>query len=56
MNIRTAYKSLSQKEFFEWAMKNGYYYFIAIEGNRERGFVYSKNKQTKYEFNYIIKQ
>lgn len=52
MNIRTAYNTLTQKEFFEWALKNNYFYFIAIEGNVERGFVYSKNKQTKYNFKY----
>jgi hypothetical protein len=55
MNIRTAYSTMSPKEFVDWALKNNYPYFIKIEGNRECGWVYPKNGSTQYKFDYKLK-
>jgi hypothetical protein len=55
MNIRTAYSTLTIKEFVNWALKNEYPYFIAIEGNREHGFIFPKRGNKKYKFDYKIK-
>lgn len=55
MNIRTAYNTLTQKEFVDWALKNNYSYSIKIEDNREHGIIFSKKGNTKYRFDYKIK-
>lgn len=54
-NIRTAYNQLSQQQFVDWALNNNYDYFIVIEGNREYGWIYSKQGTTQYRFNYKTK-
>ena len=56
MNIRTAYNTLSQKEFVNWAIENKYPYFIAIEGNREYGYIFPKKGGNVYKFDYLIKE
>lgn len=55
MNIRTAYNTMTQKEFVDWALNNDYPYFIMIEGNRESGWVYPKSSNKQYRFDYRIK-
>lgn len=56
MTIKTAYNTLPQKEFVDWALTKDYGYFMAIENNREYGWIWSKSKQPKqYKFDYRIK-
>ena len=55
MNIIAAYNTMTAKEFVDWALLNKYPYFIVIEGNRERGWVYPKKGNKQYKFNYTIK-
>jgi hypothetical protein len=53
MNIRQAFNQLTAKEFVNWALKNKYSYFIAIEGNREHGWIWAKGSYPKqYKFDY----
>lgn len=55
MNIQQAYNTMTQKQFVDWAIKNDYPYFIAIEGNREYGSISPKNgKGRVYKFDYKV--
>ena len=54
MNIRQAYTQMTIKEFVNWALKNKYPYFIVVEGNRERGWIYPKRGSTQYKFDYKL--
>lgn len=56
MKINTAYRIMSIKQFVNWALENNYPYFIGIEGNREHGIIWPKRGNTKYRFDYKIKE
>lgn len=53
MNIKQAFNTFgNSKEFVDYCMKQGYSYFIKIEGKNEQGWIWNRNGTKQYKFNY----